>query len=198
MELLPRVFVEENTLISEGFPIGTISVDSVLRYVDNTVFFLYNVARCEIHLFVEADTSGRILRLYWFQFEEYLPEQPYSYDYSQYPNRSTLGCHEFYEDVGYFNEADTRDTLSDGSDSMHMRLLLEKNGYRLVDGLMFIRLVRLDEAKKRELLIVYMEDLVQHGLCVRDFMGQSGDLRWREVSEGLRMRSLAGIKLDMK
>lgn len=68
-----QVTIEDNTLISKGFPEGRITVDESFNYVDGETFIRYEVARCEIHLYAEADESGRILRLYWFQFEGYLP-----------------------------------------------------------------------------------------------------------------------------
>lgn len=67
--LAPRVTVEGSTLVSKGFPEGTIAVDTSLTYVGGETFILYEVARCEIHLYAEADERGRVLRLYWFQFE---------------------------------------------------------------------------------------------------------------------------------
>ena len=56
--LVPRVTVEGNTLVSKGFPEGTVAVDDVLSYVGGETFILYDAARCEVHLFAEADEGG--------------------------------------------------------------------------------------------------------------------------------------------
>jgi hypothetical protein len=53
--LIPQVTVEGTTLVSKGFPEGTITVDTMLTYVGGETFILYEVARCEIHLYAEAD-----------------------------------------------------------------------------------------------------------------------------------------------
>ena len=147
--LVPRVTVEGNTLVSKGFPGGTVAVDDGLSYVDGEAFILYDVACFEVHLFAEADEGRRVLRLYWFQFEGYLPSAvPRGYDYSGDPCRTVVGGHEFYDSVRYFNVADSRAGWPDDSDTMHVLRLLEREGYRLEGDVMSFRLVRLDEGNK--------------------------------------------------
>jgi hypothetical protein len=197
--LVPRVTVEGDTLVSKGFPEGTVAVDDVLSYVGGETFILYDAARCEVHLFAEADEGGRVLRLYWFQFEGYLPSAvPRGYDYSGDPCRTIIGMHEFYDSVRYFNVADSRGGWPDDSDTMHVFRLLEREGYRLDGDVMRVRLVRLDQDNQQELMIVYMEDLGQHGLSLTGFEGAGGGLKWKEACKGLRARALAGMKMDMK
>ena len=196
--LVSQVTVEGATLVSKGFPEGTITVDTMLTYVGGETFILYKVARCEIHLYAEADESGRILRLYWFPFESYLPSiLPRSYDYSDDPYRTMIGKHEFFDSVRYYNVAASRENWSDDSDTMHVLRLLERKGYRLDDDVMSVRLVRLEEGNEKELMIIYMEDLDQHGLSLTGFEGTGGDLKWKEACEGLRTRALAGMTIDM-
>jgi hypothetical protein len=197
--LVPQVTVEGATLISKGFPEGTVTVDPMLTYVGGETFIFYEVAHCEIHLYAEADESGRILRLYWFQFEGYLPSIiPRSYDYSSDPYRTMIGKQEFFDSVRYYNVVVSRENWSDDSDTMHVLRLLERKGYRLDDDVMSIRLVRLEEGNEQELMIIYMEDLDQHGLSLTDFERAGGDLKWKEAYEGLRTRALAGMTIDMK
>jgi hypothetical protein len=197
--LVSQVTVEGVTLVSKGFPEGTVTVDTRLTYVGGETLILYDVARCEIHLYAEADENGRILRLYWFQFEGYLPSnKPRNYDYSDDPYRTMIGKHEFFDSVRYYNVAASRENWSHNSDTMHVLRLLEQKGYSLDDDVMSIRLVRLEEGYEQELMIIYMEDLDQHGLSLTDFDGTSGDLKWKETYEGLRTRALAGMTIDMK
>ncbi len=197
--LVPRVTVEGSMLVSKGFPEGTITVDNVLTYVGGETFILYEVARCEVHLYAEADDCGRVLRLYWFQFEGYLPSiESRGYDYSDDPYRTMIGRHEFYDSVRYYNVAASQGGWPDDSDTMHVLRLLEGEGYRLDGDIMRIRLVRLDEGNEQELMIIYMEDLDQHGLSLTDFGGTDGALKWKEACEGLRTRALAGMKIDTK
>jgi hypothetical protein len=197
--LVPRVAVEGSTLSSTGFPEGTITVDADLTYVGGETFILYDVARCEIHLYAEADERGRVQRLYWFQFEGYLPSaSPRSYDYSSDPYRTVIRGHEFYDSVRYYNVEAVRGGWPDDSDTMHVMRLLEQEGYRLEGDVMRVRLVRLDEEKERKLMIVYMEALDQHGLSLTNFEGHGGDSKWRDASEALRSRALTGMKMDVK
>jgi hypothetical protein len=49
--------------------------------VGGHVFILYDVARAEQHFFVDADQAGLVKRLYWVQFEGYLPDNNHSYKY---------------------------------------------------------------------------------------------------------------------
>jgi len=194
-----KVNVHGNTLASTGFPEGTITVDAGLTYVGGEAFILYDVARCEIHLYAEADERGRVLRLYWFQFEGYLPSATKrSYDYSGDPHRTVIGGHMYYDSVRRYNVEAMRGGWGDDSDTMHVVRLLEREGCRLKGDVMRIRLVRLDDEKERELMIVYMEALERYGLSLSDFEGAGGDFKWREAVEALRSRALAGMKIDMK
>lgn len=197
--LEPHVNVEGSTLVSTGFPEGTITVDDGLTYVGGETFILYDVARCEIHLYAETDERGRVQRLYWFQFEGYLPSaSTRRYDYSGDPHRTMIGGHEFYDSIRHYNVAAARGGWPDDSDTMHVVRLLEWKGYRLDGDVMRIRLIRLDESSGQELMIVYMEALDQHGLSLTDFEGPGGDSKWREASESLRTHALTGMKMDMK
>jgi hypothetical protein len=197
--LVPQVTVNGFTLASEGFPEGTITVDSNMNYIGGETFILYKVARCEIHLFANADKSGRIHRFYWFQFEGYLPnEHGYIYDYSSDPLRAEIDGRVFFESIRFYNVETIRNEWSDDSDSMHMVRLLERNGYSLSGDMMRVRLVHLDEEKKREFMIIYMENLDQYGLGIEEFKGVRGSSRWKKTSEGLRSRALEGIKMVLK
>ena len=174
-------------------------MDTTLTYVGGETFILYDIARCEIHLYLEADETGRVLRLYWFQFEGYLPSFiPRSYDYTDEPFRTTIGQHEFFDGVSYYHVADSRKDWSDDSDITHVLRLFEQKGYHLDDEITGIRLVRLDENEKQELMLIYLEDLAQYGLSIASFEDPGGDLKWKAAYEELRNRTLSGMQIDMK
>ena len=198
-ELMAQASVEGSVLSSSGFPTGAISMAPTLTYVGRDLFVLYGVASCEIHLFVEAARDGRVLRLYWFQFEGYLPSWiPRSYDYSDDAYRTPIGDKEFYDSVSYYNVTDSRDEWRADSDIMHVIRLLKSQGYRLEDDVMRIRFVHLDEEKKKELMIIYMEDLAQHDLTVSRFDGPEGQSRWDDIQAAMRVRALSGMTIDIK
>jgi hypothetical protein len=56
-------------------------------------------ARAEQHFFVDADKEGRIKRMYWVQFEGYLPINTHTYNYRS-TQKVNLGGLEFIADLG--------------------------------------------------------------------------------------------------
>ncbi len=188
--------VQGQTITSTGFPTGTITFDPTFTYVDVDTFVLYGVARCEIHLFAEADSLRNVRRLYWVQFEGYLPEIDDSYDYSEDPRRTLINGFTFYDNVRYYNMEAAAASRRKGSDGEHVIQLLEKNGYKLGGDLMRLRLVRLDSASRNELMIIYAESLGPHGLTVAEL--DRAPETWSAVSDSLRARALAGMNIAMQ
>src|SRR6202008_433337 len=77
----PERVVSGRTLVSVSAPGVRVELAEPFRYVGGQRFALYDVADAEQHLFVEADASGLVRRLYWLQFEAYLPGKGGSYKY---------------------------------------------------------------------------------------------------------------------
>ncbi len=73
---LPTRSVEASTLTSERDPSVRIELPKQVRYVGADRWILYGIADAEIHVFVEADERKHVRRLYWIQFEGYLPTRP--------------------------------------------------------------------------------------------------------------------------
>src|SRR5687768_13990604 len=67
--------VAANTVSHAGEGV-TVRVPASATYVGGERFTLYDVADCEIHVFIEADADRRMRRLWWIQFESYLPAKP--------------------------------------------------------------------------------------------------------------------------
>ena len=73
----------QNTLLrSEKLPAIKIQIDPEFRYVGTTSFILDEIAHVEQHHFVVPDAERRVLRQLSFQFEGYLENNRYTYDYS--------------------------------------------------------------------------------------------------------------------
>ncbi|MEX1139163.1 MAG: hypothetical protein WEF53_07490, partial [Bacteroidota bacterium] len=158
--------VQGQTLTSAGFPRGSITFDPSFTYVGVDTFVLYSVARCEIHLFAEADSMRNVRRLYWVQYEGYLPDRDNNYNYSEDPRRTLINGFTFYDNSRYYNAEKAAKARRKGSDGEHVAQLLEKNGYTFSGDVMYLRLVRLDSSARNELMIIYAESLGQHGLSV--------------------------------
>jgi len=188
--------IKGQVLTSTETPAVKIEFDKGFKYVGGHDFILYEVARAEQHFFVDADKEGRIKRMYWVQFEGYLPSNTHSYRY-EVKKTANVGGLEFIAD------AHARNIKSNpgrpDSDSARGRAFLESKGYRMASNdLLAQRLVHLvDEAKRNELMIVYMEDLSGMGLTAADLAASGrAAARWDEISTGLLDRAVKGLKIQ--
>jgi len=187
--------VKGQVLTSTTMPAATLAFDKNFKYVGAQSFVLYDVANAEQHFFVDADKEGRVKRFYWIQFEGYLPTNAHAYRYKA-NDVVNIGGFDFIADAFARNvKANPSPANSDGS---RARAFLEKNGYRIAgDEILMLRLVHLvDEAKRNELMIIYMEDLSGLGLTAADLApdGRAAP-RWKEISRGLLERAQKGMKV---
>jgi hypothetical protein len=191
----PERKVTGNVLESERDPKVRLEIKPPIVYVGADRWVLYNVADCEIQVFVEADQNKKVKRLYWVQFEGFLPELTYTYDYEDSASRATIGGKPFYVD-SWVSRTDTKPERP-GSDTEHVRELIKAKGYTLPAEMMSQRLVHLlDEKKRRELMIIYSEDLAPTGYSVPDLRkdGKAHD-QWPAIDQALLKRGLAGMEL---
>lgn len=187
--------VQGQTLTSAHLPAVQIKFDQPFKYAGNQSFILYDVANAEQHFFVDADKEGRIKRMYWVQFEGYLPSNTHSYKYK--PTKLVdVGGLEFIADAYAVNF--TANPARAGSDGSRARSFLESRGYRMAsDDVLMQRLVNLIGADKRnELMIIYLEDLRGMQLTAADFAKDGRAVtRWDEVSKGLLQRAVEGLRI---
>jgi hypothetical protein len=189
----PERIARGQVLVSARTPAVRIEIDPAFRYVGSQRFILYGVADAEQHFFVDADRSGRIRRLYWIQFEGYLPSNRHRYRYKRTRTVAMAGM-EFIADAW---PRSTRAPTRPGSDGARARALLEKNGYSFPPELIAQRLVHLtDERRRDELMILYAEDLGPSGHAAADLApGGRAAGAWPKVADGLLQRAVAGMKL---
>ena len=161
----PDRTVQGTTVASTHDPAVRIQFPSGAQYVGGARWPLYNLADCELHVFIDADAQHSVRGLYWVQFEGYLPSKPdahYTYDS---PRHLQLGGLDFYVDT--WPRADGEPTRA-GSDREHVEALIGDHGYHMPAGMAYVRLVHLlDEQKRKELMIVYGEALPS-GLSAAD------------------------------
>ena len=77
----PDRSVSDNTVVSRRDPAVQIKLPSSACYVGADRFLLSDrelgdFDDCELHVFVNADDARNVRKLYWVQFEAYLPSQP--------------------------------------------------------------------------------------------------------------------------
>jgi hypothetical protein len=187
--------VKGRVLTSNELPAVRIKFAQPFKFVGTQSFVLYDVANAEQHFFVDADKQARIKRLYWVQFEGYLPSNNNTYRYK--PTKLVnLGGFEFIADA-YPRNVKVNPARAD-SDGARARTFLESKGYRMGDEVLSQRLVHLvDEAKRNELMIIYLEDLSPLGLTAADLSkdGRAAD-KWEQVSKELLERATKNMVIS--
>jgi hypothetical protein len=106
-----------------------------------------------------------------------------------------MGGWDFYVDTGVEQEGRLRKA---GSDSEHVRALIAGKGYRMPEGMMSVRFVHLlDEQKRRELMIIYGEDVAATGFSSAELSegGRARD-RWPEIEKGLVERAEKAVVIE--
>jgi hypothetical protein len=184
--------VVNNTLTSSDRPSISIGFDKGFTYLGGQEFDLPGKALVEQHFFV-ADDAGIIRKMYWVQFESLTDDNPYTYNYSELPAIRVAG-REFYNKSGFAQVPD--EMQDDGSDQYHANSFLWDRGYDLAREGMFQRMTWLwDESSRRELMIIYVEDLGEYGYEAADFEAGGKAFGARDsMSTELLGRALAGMK----
>ena len=142
---IPERKVEGNVITSEPDPAVRIHLPKSVQYVGADRWVLYDIADCELHAFVIADSQKHVQRLYWAK-----PELKHTYDS---PRHTNIGGMDFYVDT-WVRRKDAE--MRRGSDIEHILALIRAKGYTMPEGMMYVRLVHLlDEQKRKELMIIY-------------------------------------------
>ena len=188
--------VKGQVLTSTEMPAIRLKFDDKFKYAGGQSFILYDVARAEQHFFVDSDKDGRVKRLYWVQFEGYLSSNNHTYNY-QANNVTKIGTLDFIADA--FARKIIAGQSRPNSDGSRAQSFLESKGYRLEGtDAMLQRLVHLvDESKRNELMIIYVENLDGTGITAADLAPNgSAAARWEEMRKGLLERATKGVKIS--
>jgi len=191
----PQRAVHENVIVSGQKPSIRIEIPKEARYLGADSWILYGVADCELHVWIEADSDNVVNRLYWVQFEAYLPSKSglrYNYPFTRTTN---IGGWDF--DVRARFGANDEQPKPE-SDAGHVWAMLQASGYKWSRDAMNVRLVYLpDEQKRTELMIIYAEDLKPTGLTAADLLaGGKGSDQWPALEQGLIERAAHKLKLS--
>ena len=187
--------IDGQTLSSSDVPKVKLKFDRAFKYVGTQSFVLYDVANAEQHFFVDASGDGKIKRLYWIQFEGYLPNNSHTYRYE--PKKVVkIGHLEFIADA-YARNVKTTSSRA-GTDGSRAQEFLKGKGFTIGDEIIMQRLVHLTDASKRnELMIIYMEDLSAQGMTAAELEpGGSKAANWPAVSDALLARAIKGLKVS--
>ena len=194
--------VEVHAIVHPGEGV-TVRVPETATYAGGERFTLYGVADCEIHLFIEADADRRMRRLWWIQFESYLPSEPeLSYDYGEGNRRMILGGTPTWMRA---NPVPTDGPMREGSDREAVFRILKSGGYPIPAEVMNVRMVQLlDDPQgtgqgRRELMIIYSEDLAPTGKTLADLTTDGKpDERWTAMGEALVERAMESVTVERR
>ena len=178
--------VDGNILSSTAMPPIRIKVDDAFQYAGALHFILYDVAHVDVFLFMVAE-QDHIHRLLIVQFEGYLDDNSYTYDY---PITQTiaLGEHVYLTDAAAVNLPSIIQQRPDSEIARIVTFLRDK-GYRMADDVIYQRFVRLvDEARRNEILLFYGEELVDTSLAAD--LASGG-----RITQDLQVRALASFTI---
>jgi hypothetical protein len=186
--------VEGNTITSTSDPAARIELLNTPLYVGSDHWILYGFSHCELHAFVQADTQKKVKRLYWVQFESYLPTRPELHHTYDSPRHAQINGLDFYVDTWV---EPTGEHIKPGSDVEHIHKLLEFHGYKLPSAMMSVRLVHLlDPQKRKELMFIYSEDVASTGLTASRLQsGGPAHDQWPTIERGLIERAKQSIAI---
>ena len=190
----PERQVEDNRVISRSDPEVTIEVPSSAKYLGADRWDLYGLADCEIHVFAEV-VNEKLTAVYWIQFEAILPSQPTS-QYAYWDDELVTISGMYFNRRTHFGQ--THDLPKAASDNDRVRKLLERAGYELPTDIMSVRLVHLtDETYRKELMIVYIEDLATTGHTSAQLMdGDTPVLAWEGIRNDFLRRAQKRIRIS--
>jgi hypothetical protein len=187
--------VDGNTIASDHDPKVRIRLPESVHYAGADRWVLYGIADCELHAFVKADEQKNVQDLYWVQFEQYIPTKPDLHHTYDSPRQATIGGLDFYVDTWPRSNGEKTEP---GSDREHIDALIRAKGYKIPANMMYVRLVHLlDAGKRKELMIIYGEDLASTGFAAAD-LREGGKARgqWPELEDGLIERAKTKIALE--
>ena len=163
-----------------------ITLPTTAQYVGADRWDLYGIADAEVHVFVEADAQKRVQRLYWVQFEAFLPDNERTYKYP-FIETATLDGHEFDVNRSY---APTDLKSRPGSDRERVFAMVAKAGYQMPKEQLHVRLVHMtDETKRKGLMIIYGEDLAMNKTTVEELNTPGGQEKWEGQKAALIKRA---------
>lgn len=196
----PMRSVDGASLSSPYQPDARISVPDEAVHVGAQRWALHDAVDAEMHLFVEAGEDRIVDRLYWIQFEAYLPSLPnagYDFHLSDLERRQ-LGEAEFFVRAR-FGEGEG-DTPEPGSDNAMMRAVLADAGYALPAETINATMKHVIDPNdpREELMIIYIEDLEPTGATMDEIIETrlQGPL-WAGLSQGVLDRAQQRISVEV-
>lgn len=186
--------VKGQVLTSTYLPPARLKFDKAFKHVGSQKFTLFERAEAEQFYFVDADKQQRIKRMYIVQFEGYLPNIDATYDYPA-TKIVDLAGEKYIVEAQLVPSVSTVLKQRPESDAARAVSFLEGKGYRGGESVLFHRFVRIvDEAKRNEFILIYIEDLSDTGFTAADFAKDGRAFSQKEkILQELSSRALKGF-----
>jgi hypothetical protein len=189
---VPDRKVEGHTVVSAHDPRAVIGLPGSAAYAGSDRWLLAEYADdIELHAFVDAGPDKRVRRIFWVQFEAYLPSRPELQHRYTSTRHVSLGGMDFYLDTW----VEARDSVEKAdSDGAHLRSVIRSAGYVLPESLISVRLVHLMDGSRKELMCIYSEDASATGFPAADLApgGKAHD-RWPDIEAAAIARAERSI-----
>ena len=193
----PQRSVSATTITSHRDPAARISLPDDVTYVGTDTFLLTKPKlgtfdSCELYAFASGGADGSLRKVYWVQFEHYLPKYPKMHFTYDSPRHVTIDGLDFFVDVNVTQGDGKPDPGSDGD---HFYTLLARHGYKRVP-MMYVRFVHLlDAAKRKELMIIVGEALPDGLTAAAVQEGGAAHARWPAMEKDFVARAAQSITI---
>jgi hypothetical protein len=192
-EVMQR-YMKDGVLISVDEPTLAIAVDDSFTFVGRHPITIGAVAAGERFVFIDA--AGDIGRRFFVvQFEGFLPgvDDYYRYDLSGNPVVANYA----FRSNGYAFDMSKEMEANPTKESASTHAFLRSKGFSVPDQWMMWRsLTVADEAKKKEVILFYVEDVESIGLTLDSlYQDDSATQEWINVQEELEVRANSSFRL---
>src|SRR5262245_13837361 len=185
--------VRGNAVVSSHDPDARIELPKSAIYVGADRWLLKAYSdNIELHAFADADADKHVKRIYWVQFEAYLPSRPELKHHYDSVRHIELGGMDFYVDT-WVKRTDGKEEAD--SDGAHLKALLRSSGYTLPESMMSVRFVHLMDDSRKELMLIYGEDAAATGFTAAELAkGGRAHSQWLLLEPGLIHRAQLSIR----
>ena len=180
-------YVDAGVLVSLAEPSLALSVDEPFEYVGRHPIAIGNTGAGE--RFVFADEAGEYSRFVIVQFEGFLPgvDDYFRYDLSASP---VVAGYPFRSNAYAFDMGEALAAEPTNESAATYAFLRDKQIEVPDQWMMWRSLTVVDEAKKKEVIIFYVEDVASIGLTLADlYRDGSATQQWRDIQKELEARA---------
>lgn len=161
-------WVRGRVLTSDSLSLIRIKFGKNFKFKGSQKFTLYDRAEAEQFYFVDADNQKRIKRMFIVQFEGFLANNNQTYDYSATKTLS-IGGQDYIVNASFTPNVAAIIKKNSETDAAQAASFLESKNFRIGADVLFQRFIRVvDEAKRNEFILIYIEDLSGTGFSAAD------------------------------